>query len=30
MWDYWSLSPEALHQVTILFSPRKKQLKSRA
>jgi catalase len=22
MWDYWSLSPEALHQVTILFSSR--------
>lgn len=22
MWDYWSLSPEALHQVTILFSDR--------
>jgi catalase len=21
-WDYWSLSPEALHQVTILFSDR--------
>lgn len=22
MWDFWSLSPEALHQVTILFSDR--------
>jgi catalase len=22
MWDYWSLSPESLHQVTILFSDR--------
>lgn len=22
MWDYWSLSPEALHQITILFSDR--------
>jgi catalase len=22
MWDYWSLSPEALHMVTILFSDR--------
>jgi len=22
MWDFWSLSPEALHQVTILFSSR--------
>ena len=22
MWDYWTLSPEALHQVTILFSDR--------
>lgn len=22
MWDYWSPSPEALHQVTILFSDR--------
>ena len=22
MWDYWSLSPESLHQVTILFSER--------
>ncbi len=22
VWDYWSLSPEALHQVTILFSDR--------
>lgn len=22
MWDYWSLSPEALHQVTTLFSDR--------
>lgn len=22
MWDYWSLSPEALHQVTILFGDR--------
>ena len=22
MWDYWSLSPEALHQVTILMSDR--------
>ena len=21
-WDFWSLSPEALHQVTILFSDR--------
>ena len=22
MWDFWSLSPEALHQITILFSDR--------
>jgi catalase len=22
MWDFWSLSPESLHQVTILFSDR--------
>ncbi|HLO85294.1 MAG TPA: catalase [Nostocaceae cyanobacterium] len=22
VWDYWSLSPEALHQITILFSDR--------
>ncbi|TIR54820.1 MAG: catalase, partial [Mesorhizobium sp.] len=22
MWDFWSHSPEALHQVTILFSDR--------
>lgn len=22
MWDFWSLSPEALHQVTVLFSDR--------
>jgi len=22
MWDFWSLSPESLHQVTILFSNR--------
>ena len=22
MWDYWSLSPESLHQVTVLFSDR--------
>jgi len=21
-WDFWSLSPESLHQVTILFSDR--------
>lgn len=21
-WDFWSLSPEALHQITILFSDR--------
>ena len=21
-WDFWSLSPEALHQITILFSNR--------
>ena len=22
MWDFWSLSPESLHQVTMLFSDR--------
>ncbi len=22
MWDFWSLSPESIHQVTILFSDR--------
>lgn len=22
MWDFWSLSPESLHQLTILFSDR--------
>jgi catalase len=22
MWDFWSLSPESLHRVTILFSDR--------
>ena len=22
MWDFWSLAPESLHQVTILFSDR--------
>lgn len=22
MWDFWSLTPESLHQITILFSDR--------